>query len=826
MAKLNRQIRYTGLGGCLFVMQLISAVNLFAQDAGLRVESSSGNVYLNIGSNTTMNITAPGNTGGVRLESGGAIDNSGVLNLAAGTWVNNGIGLVNGSTGTVKLDNSSVQPLQGTVPTVFYDLVVNNAAGVNLSKDVQVTHDLLLTAGNLSIGANTLIVNGTISGSGTITGSPASNLVLGAAAGTLNFTQTSASTRSLNNLILNTGSSATLGNALDVYGTISLNAASLNLAGKNLTLKSNATNTARIADLTGSTLTGATNVTMERYIKLRAGGSGRAYRLLAPTVNTTGSIRANWMEGGMNTAIGTNDNPVPNYGTQISGSGGNVNGFDKTQTNAASLYAVANAVSPTYSAITSTGASLNAKTGYFMYIRGDRSMDMTIPLAPNMPTSATTLRTTGTLVTGTQTTFTNAFTGGGALNLVTNPYPSPINWSLVKAASSNITDYYTIWDPNFGTRGGFVTVSSAGIASSGLATQFIQSGQAFFVESNGGVPVVNIQESHKAAGNNNEVFLTPPPPAEAFRTELYFTEPNGYRRVVDGAIALYDNSYSAAVDDKDAKEVNNWDENIAYNREGKHLAIECRPVVLTRDTLPLFMNNMKQQAYEFEFTPAVFSNPNLKVELVDNFLNKRTLLSASQPTTVSFDITADAASKSSDRFMVVFGSFGGPLAIDAISIKAAQKNTGVAVDWTSKTETGMVSYEIERSTVGNSFTKLNTVAAVGNSSGPVSYNYFDAMPLAGTNFYRVKATDKSGNTRYSDIVPVTIGKGEPGISIYPNPVPGSTFKIDMNNLLKGAYLLNLYNEAGQLIYTEKLMHDGNPATKMISLKTDIAKGVY
>jgi hypothetical protein len=55
-----------------------------------------------------------------------------------------------------------------------------------------------------------------------------------------------------------------------------------------LTLKSNAAGTATVADITnagtssGNSITGT--VTMERWVKLRQGGVGRAYRLLASTV--------------------------------------------------------------------------------------------------------------------------------------------------------------------------------------------------------------------------------------------------------------------------------------------------------------------------------------------------------------------------------------------------------------------------------------------------------------------------------------------------------------------------------------------------------------
>jgi hypothetical protein len=234
---------------------------------------------------------------------------------------------------------------QNMLGSLFYDLDINNTAGVTMLGNHTVNNNLALTSGSLLLANNILTLNGPVTGTGSLSGSSTSALVIGGTAGTINFNQTSAATRSLNNLTLNSGSSATLGNALDIYGTVALTSAGLNLNAKNLTLKSTPTNTARIANLTGSTLTGGTNVTMERFIKLRTPGTGigaanygRAYRLVCPTVNTTGhptkpTIRDNWMEGGLVNSIGGISNPVPNFGTNITGAGGNANGFDVTQTN-------------------------------------------------------------------------------------------------------------------------------------------------------------------------------------------------------------------------------------------------------------------------------------------------------------------------------------------------------------------------------------------------------------------------------------------------------------------------------------------------------------
>jgi hypothetical protein len=449
-------------------------------------------------------------------------------------------------------------------------------------------------------------------------------------------------------------------------------------------------------------------------------------------------------------------------------------------------------------------------------------MSTTIPLSINMPTSSTTLRANGTIVQGPVTGFTNAFTGGGALNLVTNPYPSPIDWQAVRAASSNITDYYTYWNPNVGTRGGFVTVSSAEMGPQ----RYIQSGQAFFVESDGvGVPVVNIQESHKASGNNNEVFLVPPPPNEAFSISLYFKEPSNYRRLADEASAWYGNGFDTAVNAKDAKEINNWNENIAILRANKRLSVEQRPVIIRRDTIPLFMNNMKQRDYEFEFRPQAFTNTSVSAELVDNFLGSRTMLSVVDSTVVNFSVTTDPASAATNRFMVVFGAIG-PLPIDVITITAQAKNGGVDVKWTSKTETDMDRYEVERSIDGITFTKQNTTSALGNSNTPLNYNWFDADPVTGNNFYRIKAFDKAGLTKYSAVVKVKILGSPAGISINPNPVTGSTIGLQLNNLEKGNYSMILYSNNGQHVYQAQVNHTGGTAFKIIPLNIALANGTY
>ncbi len=796
----------------------------------LEFPSSNGPVNLTVNASSTLSIpssfvrTVSGNitvasTGSISVGSnltvGGNFSNSGTYSAGAV--------LIFGGTGTQTWTDVN----GNTYPFVA---VNNSGYGAQMNNDITIGA-LDLSAGVLDINGHSFTITALINyTSGTITGSSTSNMVIGSTAGTLNFTQTSPATRSLNNLTLNSGASATLGNALDVYGTVTVTAATLHLNGKNLTLKSNSAGTARIADLNSSTLDGATNVTMERYIKLRTGGTGRAYRLLAPTVNTSGSINANWQEGQVNTVVGTYVNTNPNYGTHITGSGGSANGFDVTQSNAPSLYLSSNGVLPNYTAVTSTSGTLNALTGYYLYVRGDRSVSTTLPLAAGMPTSSTTLRTTGTMLQGTINSFTNGFDNTtGAMNLVTNPYPSAIDWSLIYPSNiTNVAPVYTTWDANVGTRGGFVTVTTTGVAvppESG-ANQYIQSGQAFLVQATGvGSVALTLQENQKVSNNNNNVFRGGGTDAtQRFSASLFFNEPNGFRRLADGVMAIYDNSYSASVDGNDAREINNWDENIAINREGKHLSLEFRPVIQKEDELPLFMNNMKQMNYEFQFIPSGFSNPYLKAELIDKFLGTRTLLSLKDTVVVPFSITSDPASAGSERFKIVFSAALPP--IDQLTINAYQKNKGVQVEWTSKTETAMDHYEVERSTDGIQFNQQATIAAVGNSAVAVNYNWFDMAPQPGNNFYRVKATNKIGQVKYTDAIKVTLGKGQPAISVYPNPLSTDNLGLQLRDLDKGTYTISLYNKLGQQVFSTEILYTGGTAVMSLPLNNKVVQGIY
>lgn len=819
------------------------------------------------GSSTTSKIVF-NKTGSQNFTSGGTISNTVNFEVASGSITSLGTNVISGG-GTVTVNNGgslkvgSLNPsgaIAGNITSTgglatlaagstieyngagaqfmtartFSNLTINNASGVSIltGAGVTVSNTLTLTSGNLTIGTNTLTLNGSVvNTSGTLTGSSTSNLTIGGTSlgQNLNFTS---GARVLKNLTLSANATASLGTALDIAtgvsntsGTVTVNAGATLTTGGNLTIKSDANGTASIGNSAG-TISG--DVTVERWIPQRGASAngGRAYRLLTPTVSG-GAINANWMEGGQVTAVGGSSNPVANYGTHITGAGGLASGFDVTQNNQASVYTTGYGPGPDlpYTALPNTTDALDAKKGYFVYIRGDRSSSLSLPYNPagGMATTSTTLRAKGTVQQG-SVSFPISTTVGD-FSMVTNPFASVIDWQAVATANPNIANSYMMWDPNIGTEGGFVTVSFAGTPTPGTsaAGRYIQPGEAFMVQTVSGSSI-NITEAMKVAGNNNNGIFRMTP-FESFQAELYLTEANNVRHSADGIMVKYDNSYSTGNDAGDFSELGNWNENIAVKRAGRRMAVEARPVILSKDTIPLFIENLRQTSYEWVFTPSMFTNIGLKAELIDNFLNTRTLLSVIDSVVVPFTVTANPASSASDRFMVVFGQFG-PLAIDALTINAQAKPGGVQVNWTAKTEKDMNRYELERSFNGTTFTNIKTTAAIGNSNTAVNYSWLDANPQTGKNYYRIKAIDNTGLVKYTDIVQAGFGKTSSGIVVAPNPVSGNTINLQLTDLAKGSYTVQLFNSGGQQVFTGSFRHAGGSVNQLVEPGKGLPAGAY
>lgn len=170
-----------------------------------------------------------------------------------------------------------------------------------------------------------------------------------------------------------------------------------------------------------------------------------------------------------------------------------------------------------------------------------------------------------------------------------------------------------------------------------------------------------------------------------------------------------------------------------------------------------------------------------------------------------------------------------PLPLHLLDFDVIRQGKKVLLLWTTENEINTSTYIIERSSNGRDFTPIGNEPAL-NSSGRLNYQYIDALPLRGWNYYRLKMVDKDGEFAYSPIRKINFDAADDGISIYPNPLTGGKLHItatdnctrlividpagryvktiplqgrlnnvDLSGLSKGIYLLKIVTEQGMRI---------------------------
>ncbi len=695
----------------------------------------------------------------------------------------------------------------------------------------------------LKLSCGTLQINGAVTGNGTISGSANSSLVIAGNAGTLNFTS---GARTLKNLTLNANASATLGTTLSIAASLAPGSLNL-LAGanistnNNLVFKSDINGTARIAPIpvngAGTALANITgNVTVERFIPL----GKRAFRHLAPGVNSASDIRSNWQNAGIY-ATGS--------GIHITGSTTGSNGFDATTSGAASVFTYSPG-SANFNAIAGTNSTnkLNALQAYRVFIMGDRNADLTVANNTGTGTvniamnSATTLKALGSPVTGrvvynsagvTVSGTTDAAIKLGAnaadFSFVANPYWSSVDFDKVALNTTDLSPTYWIWDASVGLRGAYVSYTTTGISSGGFITKDIQPGQSIFIQNKTlgftNNPSITFNEDDKSTGLTN-TFRLPNQTPSKLAVRLYESKAlQSGGNMQDGAMAVFRDDFKKIVGAEDAAKFTNPDENIALLNNNTFLGVEGRPTVTAADTIPIRIWRLySTNNYLLKFEGSDF-DAGVQPFLDDIYNGNQLLLSTTGSTVYGFSFNPNDSATFYNRFRIVLRA-GVALPVSLNNVNAFKKNNGVQIEWTNATEGDMKLYEVERAGDTQSFAFNSSTAAKQNNNLPVSYTAFDPTPLVGNNYYRIKALSISGDVKYSPVVKVIIGKSGEIISVYPNPVKGSSFDVYVNNLAKGDYTIYLYNNAGQKLYEQSYWLQTNPARISVQPTKKPASGLY
>jgi len=91
------------------------------------------------------------------------------------------------------------------------------------------------------------------------------------------------------------------------------------------------------------------------------------------------------------------------------------------------------------------------------------------------------------------------------------------------------------------------------------------------------------------------------------------------------------------------------------------------------------------------------------------------------------------------------------LPVELVSFEVLVDQQRVVLRWMTASEDNNDRFVIERSTNGKDWLQLGEVIGVGTTAGTTQYEFVDAFPEAGKDYYRLKQVDFSGEFTYSSI---------------------------------------------------------------------------
>ena len=138
------------------------------------------------------------------------------------------------------------------------------------------------------------------------------------------------------------------------------------------------------------------------------------------------------------------------------------------------------------------------------------------------------------------------------------------------------------------------------------------------------------------------------------------------------------------------------------------------------------------------------------------------------------------------------------LPIHLVGVDAKPNNSSVSVTWTTATEANNSYFAIERSANGKDFQTIGTVRGAGMSATEKNYQFTDATPLRGINYYRLKQMDFDGRSEYSEIKAVKMSSGGL-VSLRPTEA-SEQLVITLQEAQIGNSELAIFDQLGRVIY--------------------------
>ena len=163
------------------------------------------------------------------------------------------------------------------------------------------------------------------------------------------------------------------------------------------------------------------------------------------------------------------------------------------------------------------------------------------------------------------------------------------------------------------------------------------------------------------------------------------------------------------------------------------------------------------------------------------------------------------------------------LPVTLVNFSASEARNSISLQWQTASEQNNAFFSIQKSINGLNFEQIGRVKGAGTTTTPQSYSFVDTNPLNGINYYRLRQVDLDGTeTIHQTIVVDFEGSVENQLKVFPTS-SNNAINVQLNHTGEKAALINIFNLAGQLIYTDQF--EQGVLTKSIDI-TNFVQGQY
>jgi len=151
-----------------------------------------------------------------------------------------------------------------------------------------------------------------------------------------------------------------------------------------------------------------------------------------------------------------------------------------------------------------------------------------------------------------------------------------------------------------------------------------------------------------------------------------------------------------------------------------------------------------------------------------------------------------------------FGAIIVPVTL--VDFSATERSGRTLLQWSTATEINSNHFDVERSTDGQNFDKIATVASNGNTNVLINYQTTDNFPSLGVNYYRLKMVDNDGSYQYSKTVSVNFksNANTGSFEIKTAVVSHKTLQLNVSSSLQQPASLSMYDAIGRMLFTSDI----------------------